>query len=213
MTMIASPNVRRRPDMKALFFEAAKASGLENEDLGQKLIETAARQGRSVIDDLIDSKQVNEEDFLRQVAATLGLPYENDVKPRHSRKLRIVCGAQLALRHRVLPLALGAMDLPADLVEDAENAAPSALPDVEAPPETENDEAGPPDRIILVTDGLQAGGMHYAAIAKPGAPAILVTGDTPLTQGFERIDATNDAMAWRSSALTPPRSLGSKSEA
>ena len=151
MTMIASPNVRRRPDMKALFFEAAKASGLENEDLGQKLIETAARQGRSVIDDLIDSKQVNEEDFLRQVAATLGLPYENDVKPRHSRKLRIVCGAQLALRHRVLPLALGAMDLPADLVEDAENAAPSALPDVEAPPETENDEAGPPDRIILVT--------------------------------------------------------------
>ena len=151
MTMIASPNVRRRPDMKALFFEAAKASGLENEDLGQKLIETAARQGRSVIDDLIDSKQVNEEDFLRQVAATLGLPYENDVKPRHSRKLRIVCGAQLALRHRVLPLALGAMDLPAELIEDTENAAPSALPDVEAPPETENDEAGPPDRIILVT--------------------------------------------------------------
>lgn len=46
------------------------------------------------------------------------------------------------------------------------------------------------DRIILVTDGLQAGGMHYAAIAKPGSPAILVTGDTPLTQGFERIDAT-----------------------
>lgn len=45
------------------------------------------------------------------------------------------------------------------------------------------------DRIILVTDGLQAGGMHYAAIAKPGSPAILVTGDTPLTQGFERIDA------------------------
>lgn len=46
------------------------------------------------------------------------------------------------------------------------------------------------DRIILVTDGLQAGGMHYAAIAKPGSPAILVTGDTPLTQSFERIDAT-----------------------
>ncbi|MGH6652172.1 MAG: hypothetical protein ACREB7_13695 [Sphingopyxis sp.] len=45
------------------------------------------------------------------------------------------------------------------------------------------------DRIILVTDGLQAGGMHYAAIAKPGSPAILVTGDTPLTQSFERIDA------------------------
>lgn len=46
------------------------------------------------------------------------------------------------------------------------------------------------DQIILVTDGLQAGGTHYAAIAKPGSPAILVTGDTPLTQSFERIDAT-----------------------
>ena len=38
------------------------------------------------------------------------------------------------------------------------------------------------DRIILVADGLRAGGTHYAAI--------LVTGDTMLTQGFERIDAT-----------------------
>ncbi|HET6536640.1 MAG TPA: hypothetical protein VFG34_00805 [Sphingopyxis sp.] len=46
------------------------------------------------------------------------------------------------------------------------------------------------ERVILVTDGLRAGSTHYAAIAKPGAPAILVTGDTPLTQGFERIDAT-----------------------
>lgn len=46
------------------------------------------------------------------------------------------------------------------------------------------------DQIILVADGLRAGGTHYAAIAKPGSPAILVTGDTMLTQGFERIDAT-----------------------
>ncbi|HMP45115.1 MAG TPA: hypothetical protein PKD99_08420 [Sphingopyxis sp.] len=46
------------------------------------------------------------------------------------------------------------------------------------------------DRIILVADGLRAGGTHYAAIARPGPPAIPVTGDTPLTQGFERIDAT-----------------------
>lgn len=48
----------------------------------------------------------------------------------------------------------------------------------------------PDDRLILVADGLRAGGTHYAAIARPGSPAILVTGDTVLTQGFERIDAT-----------------------
>lgn len=46
------------------------------------------------------------------------------------------------------------------------------------------------DRIILVADGLRAGGTHYAAIAKPGSSAILVTGDTVSTQSFERIDAT-----------------------
>jgi general secretion pathway protein E len=149
MTMLASPTVRRRPDMKALFFEAAKASGLENEELGQKLIENAARQGRSVIDDMIDSKQVNEEDFLRHVAATLALPYEHDLKPRHSRKLRDVCNAQVALRHRVLPLSLGAMELPAELKE--EDASPaSALPEVEATAD-DGESEGPPDRIILVT--------------------------------------------------------------
>ena len=58
------------------------------------------------------------------------------------------------------------------------------------------------DRIILVADGLRAGGTHYAAIAKPGTPAILVTGDTVLTQGFERIDATR---RWGGLAcLSPP---------
>jgi len=151
MTMLASTPVRRRPDMKALFFEAAKAAGLENEELGHKLIETAARQGRSVIDDLVDSKQVNEEDFLRHVAGTLGLPYEHDLKPRHSRKLREVCGAQLALRHRVLPLALGAIELPSEIVD--EDAPASALPEVETPPEgTETGEGdAPPDRIVLIT--------------------------------------------------------------
>ena len=152
MTMLASPPVRRRPDMKALFFEAAKAAGLENDELGQRLIETAARQGRSVIDDMIDSKQVNEEDFLRHVAATLALPYENDLKPRHSRKLREVCNAQLSLRHRVLPLALGSLELPSEPAEGEEPASASALPDVEAPADhAEGEGESAPDRIILVT--------------------------------------------------------------
>lgn len=58
------------------------------------------------------------------------------------------------------------------------------------------------DRIILVADGLRASGTHYAAIAKPGSPAILVTGDTVLTQAFERIDATR---RWGGlAAISPP---------
>src|SRR3546814_9556842 len=39
------------------------------------------------------------------------------------------------------------------------------------------------DHILLVADGLRAGGTHYAAIAKPGSAAILVTGDTMLKIG------------------------------
>lgn len=46
------------------------------------------------------------------------------------------------------------------------------------------------DRIILVADGLHASGTHYSAMAGAGSPALLVTGDTPLTQSFERIDAS-----------------------
>ena len=154
MTMLTSPVVRRRPDMKALFFEAAKAAGLENEDLGQKLIENAARQGRSVIDDLIDSKQVTEEDFLGNVAHALGLPYEMELKPRNSRKLREVCSAQLALRHRVLPLSLGALEPPASDEGDGPPVSADAalIPPVEGEASTSDVEAYTvADRIVLAT--------------------------------------------------------------
>jgi len=135
--------------MKALFFEAAKAAGLENEEMGQKIIENAARQGRSVIDDLIDSKQLNEEDFIRHLAGALALPFEFDLKPRHSRRLRDVCNAQLALRHRVLPLALGALELPVEPTDD--EAPASALPEVASTEVAESEEERPPDRIVMVT--------------------------------------------------------------
>jgi hypothetical protein len=55
--------LRRRPNMKEMFLEAARAAGLETEEMAVKLIENAARQGRSIIDDMIDSKQVSEEEF------------------------------------------------------------------------------------------------------------------------------------------------------
>ena len=145
MTMLASPPApKRRPQMKTLFLDAAKAAGLENEELGQKIIENAARQGRSVIDDMIDSKLVNEEQFLGHVAGTLGLAYEEDLKPRNSRRLRDVCGAQLALRHRLLPLALG--ELGPTPGED-EAAAPEPAPSSEAGA----DQAAVDDRLVLAT--------------------------------------------------------------
>src|SRR3546814_14734365 len=46
------------------------------------------------------------------------------------------------------------------------------------------------DHILLVADGLRAGGTHSAAIAKPGSAATLGTGDTVPTQGVTLIAAT-----------------------
>lgn len=63
---------------------------------------------------------------------------------------------------------------------------------------------GSGDRVLLVADGLQASGAHYSAMARAGGPTILVTGDTPLTQGFERIDAQ---ARWGGLALITPKMI------
>ncbi len=151
MTMLASvPSAaRRRPQMRDLFLEAAKAAGLENEELGQKIIENAARQGRSVIEDMLDAKQVNEEEFLSHVANALGLVYETDIRPRNGRKLREVCGAQLALRHRIMPLGLGHVPLPGEGLDENGEPLPPA-PEAEGGEGPAEAEAAA-DRIVLVT--------------------------------------------------------------
>ena len=104
----------RRPNMKDMFLQAARTAGLDNDEVSLKIIDTAARQGRSIIEDFLDSKLVVEEEFLSALSEMLGLVYDPDLKPRNSRKLREVCGAQLALRHRLLPIGLGNLDLPTD---------------------------------------------------------------------------------------------------
>lgn len=147
MTMLPHSGGNRRPNIKALFLEAALAAGLENEEFGQKLIDNAARQGRSVIDDFLDSKQVTEEAFLEHIAKALGMPYEMELKPRNSRRLREVCSAQLALRHRVLPLNLGPLAPEPNENDIPENS--DAGPDSPAPAPPDAD--APPDRLVVVT--------------------------------------------------------------
>lgn len=62
----------------------------------------------------------------------------------------------------------------------------------------------PTDRVLLVADGLIAPPGQYRAIANGGAPSILVTDDTPLTQMLERVDA---AHRWGGLALIPASSV------
>jgi type II secretory ATPase GspE/PulE/Tfp pilus assembly ATPase PilB-like protein len=120
--------------MNEILLQAASQAEVEDLEPIQKLIADAAKAQRSVIEDLIDSKQVNEEMFMESLASSMKMPWESDLKPRNSRKLKEVCSASIALRHRLLPLWFGENDpgLPIDESEviaeeeaEGENAAPA----------------------------------------------------------------------------------------
>ncbi|MEM7147444.1 MAG: ATPase, T2SS/T4P/T4SS family [Verrucomicrobiota bacterium] len=94
--------------MNSLFIDAAKKAGCEDAEALQEVVDEATGQQRSVIDAILDARLVPEDPFLRAVAEELGIPFrevlkDEDAKPHHLRK---VCSAQLALKHRVLPLVV-----------------------------------------------------------------------------------------------------------
>ncbi len=95
--------------MKDLILQSALDGGAIPEDTEalEKLIADAAQSQRSVIEDIIDSKLVNEEQFLEAIAGRLRLDWVPEIKTRNSRRLKQACGAQVALKYRLLPLALG----------------------------------------------------------------------------------------------------------
>jgi type II secretory ATPase GspE/PulE/Tfp pilus assembly ATPase PilB-like protein len=96
--------------MTDMFLRAAQAGEAPDMDAVQRTISEAARGQRSVIEDILDSKQINEEHFMEAMAGQMRLPWEADLKPRNSRKLKEVCSAAVALRHRLLPLWFGECD-------------------------------------------------------------------------------------------------------
>jgi type II secretory ATPase GspE/PulE/Tfp pilus assembly ATPase PilB-like protein len=106
----------------------------------QQIITDASRTQHSVIEDLLDSKLLTEEPFLEALANQLKYPWEAELKPRNSRRLKEVCSAQVALRHRVLPLWFGEHDpgVPDDdddtQVTNAEEDAKKALEKADGPP-------------------------------------------------------------------------------
>ena len=62
---------------------------------------------RSIIEELLNREMFNEEEFLEGLAEELDINWEKDLKTINKRKLREVCSAQLALKHRLLPLSFG----------------------------------------------------------------------------------------------------------
>ena len=93
--------------MNEMLLRAAESGGAEDLEAVQKVITEANQAQRPVVEDLLDARLATEEDFLHALSHSLGLPWEAELKPRNSRRLKDVCSSQIALRYRLLPLWFG----------------------------------------------------------------------------------------------------------
>ena len=93
--------------MSQLLLEPARRSGCENLPAVGELLKEAAQLQRSPIDDLLDAAVVDEENYLRELAHDLDLPWlANIPTDENTLPLREACGPRIALRHRLLPGAI-----------------------------------------------------------------------------------------------------------
>ena len=138
--MLAAPP---RTSIKDLILQCAEKSGARDLEAVSQMIESAGRQQRSVIEEILDSKTVEEEVFLAHISEVLGLKWEPELRPKNVRKLKEICSAQVALKHRLLPLAAGSDEHGG---EDDEPFAPDSFED--DPDLSAEDE---PQRICLAT--------------------------------------------------------------
>ena len=93
--------------MTDLLITPARESGCEDLESLAEVIQNAAEQQRSPVDDVLDSGSVDEEPYLRSLAESTGIewvetiPEFTEVEP-----LRRVCGPSVALAYRLLPMLL-----------------------------------------------------------------------------------------------------------
>ena len=93
--------------MSQLLLEPARRSGCENLPAVGELLKEAAQLQLSPIDDLLDAAVVDEENYLRELAHDLDLPWlANIPTDENTVPLREVCGPRIALKHRLLPVAI-----------------------------------------------------------------------------------------------------------
>ncbi|MBK1882350.1 type II/IV secretion system protein [Luteolibacter pohnpeiensis] len=93
--------------MTQLLIEPARRTGCDDLTALSEVLKDAAQRQRSPIDDVLDSGVVDEESYLRELAGDLGMewlaviPAEEATLP-----LREACGPRIALKHRLLPVAI-----------------------------------------------------------------------------------------------------------
>ena len=112
--------------MNKIFLNTAKKFQSGDDDELQQAIEEALSGQRPVIEELLNRELVPEEDFLKGLAEELHLGWEDNLDPINKRKLKEVCSAKIALKHRLLPLSFGdgSVLIEEEDPDDASNALP-----------------------------------------------------------------------------------------
>ena len=93
--------------MMEILIDPARRSGCEDIQGLEKVIEASSLRQKSPLDDILDANVVDEEKYLRELAHDIGMEWLESIPPvEHPLPLRELCGPRIALRHRLLPIAI-----------------------------------------------------------------------------------------------------------
>jgi len=93
--------------MMEILIDPARRSGCEDIENLEKVIEASSLRQRSPLDDILDANVVDEEKYLRELANDIGMEWLESIPAvEHPLPLRELCGPRIALRHRLLPIAI-----------------------------------------------------------------------------------------------------------
>ena len=93
--------------MTELLIKPARETGCTDISALEELVSEAALRQASPLDDVLDSALVDEEPYMRHLAGELGMDWLPEIPDFESPlPLRAACGPQVALKHRVLPIAI-----------------------------------------------------------------------------------------------------------
>lgn len=93
--------------MMEILIDPARRSGCDDIQSLEKVIEASSLRQRSPLDDILDANLVDEEKYLRELSHDIGMEWLESIPAvEHPLPLRELCGPRIALRHRLLPIAI-----------------------------------------------------------------------------------------------------------
>ena len=93
--------------MTQLLLEPARRTGCDDLAALHDVLQAATQRQRSPIDDVLDAGIVDEERYMGELARELGIEWLDSIPaPEVPLPLREACGPRIALRHRLLPVAI-----------------------------------------------------------------------------------------------------------